>query len=99
MGQVRSLTSEMLRYMIAIADAGSISGAAATANISQPALSQCMAEVEKELGQKLFARLNRGVELTDCGRIFINNARAMLFVEEQMARDLAKLKAKEHNCE
>ncbi len=88
------MTSEWLRYLIAVADDGSISRAARECSISQPALTQCIQKAEAEIGQPLFLRRNHGVELTDCGRIFINNARAMLFVGAQMEMAMEELKRK-----
>ncbi len=88
------MTSEWLRYLIAVADWGSISRAARECSISQPALTQSIRKVEEEVGHTLFFRKNHGVELTDCGRIFINNARAMLFVENQTEMAMEELKRK-----
>ena len=45
-----------LRYLVAIADAGTITAAANAIHISQPALSRQMQELETELGTKLFNR-------------------------------------------
>ena len=45
-----------LRYLVAIADAGTITAAANKIHISQPALSRQMQELERELGTKLFNR-------------------------------------------
>ena len=50
-----------LRYLVAIADAGTITAAANKIHISQPALSRQMQELERELGTKLFNRKNRAL--------------------------------------
>lgn len=86
------MTSEILSYLIAVADYQNISRAARTVHISQPALSQYIRDAEEELGVSLFSRLSHGVQLTDCGRIFISNARLMLNTEAQMLSDIAHLK-------
>ena len=52
-----------------VANEKSISKVAAANHISQPALSQQMQKLEEELGTKLFVRSNRGIELTEAGRI------------------------------
>ena len=90
------MTSAWLRYLIAVADWGSISRAARECSISQPALTQSIRKVEEEVGHTLFRRKTHGVELTDCGRVFLNNARAMLFVENQTEAAIRELKRKEN---
>ncbi|MBS1140919.1 MAG: transcriptional regulator, LysR family [Proteobacteria bacterium] len=67
-----------LRYFLAIAEHGSFSKAATTVHIAQSALSQQLAQLEDELGQPLFHRLPRGVELTPAGRAFHPHALAIL---------------------
>ncbi len=52
-----------------VASEKSISKVASANHISQPALSQQMQRLEEELGVKLFVRSNRGIDLTDAGRI------------------------------
>ena len=56
-----------LRYFLSVAEAAGLTGAAAKANISQPALSRQMQILEAELGVALFERLPRGIRLTDAG--------------------------------
>ena len=53
----------------AVARHGSISGAAKSMYISQPALSADVAKLEKELDTKLFFRTGRGIKLTEAGVI------------------------------
>ncbi len=67
-----------LRYFLAIAEQGSLSKAAATVYVAQSALSHQLAQLEAELGQPLFHRLPRGVELTPAGRAFHPHALAIL---------------------
>jgi DNA-binding transcriptional LysR family regulator len=56
-----------LKYFLAVADAGSVTHAADRLNIAQPALSQALTRMEKELGVKLFSRTRRGADLTAAG--------------------------------
>jgi LysR family transcriptional regulator, nitrogen assimilation regulatory protein len=67
-----------LRYFLAIAEHGSFSKAASTVYIAQSALSHQLAQLEDELGQLLFHRLPRGVELTAAGRAFHPHALSIL---------------------
>lgn len=67
-----------LRYFLAIAEHGSFSKAATTVHVAQSALSQQLAQLEDELGQPLFHRLPRGVELTPAGLAFHPHALSIL---------------------
>lgn len=59
---------EQLNCLIEISRLRSISRAAETLHISQPALSAAMKSLETELGKPLFKRTNRGISLTGGGR-------------------------------
>ena len=65
-------------YFLEIAEKKSMTAAAKTLYISQPALSKQMALLEEELGIKLFTRKSRGIELTDAGRQFETDCRRIL---------------------
>lgn len=64
-----------LRYFLAVIDSGNFSKAAAQCNVSQPTLSVGIAKLERVLGQPLFHRTNRRVELTAAGARFAIHAR------------------------
>ena len=67
-----------LRYFLGIAEAGSISAAAARLRVAQPALSQQMAKLEAELGARLMERGPRGVMLTGAGEALREHAHVVL---------------------
>jgi DNA-binding transcriptional LysR family regulator len=67
-----------LRYCIAVADGGGFTKAAARLNLAQQALSRQIADLERELGVRLFDRGPRGATLTPAGVAFVAEARAVL---------------------
>jgi DNA-binding transcriptional LysR family regulator len=67
-----------LRYFLAVAEAGHITGAAERLGMQQPPLSRLIRTMERELDVLLFRRKARGVELTDAGRALQDKARAIL---------------------
>lgn len=69
------MTLTQLRYIIAIADTGSMNEAAKSLFIAQPSLSQAVKELETEIGVELFRRSNRGVSVTQDGAEFLGYAR------------------------
>lgn len=83
-----------LKYVCAIADTGNFSRAAERCQITQPSLSQQILKLEEDLGVKLFDRLGRSVRLTEAGRVFVPQARAIL---DQM--DVARSSVAEKNAD
>jgi LysR family hydrogen peroxide-inducible transcriptional activator len=77
-----------LRYVLAVAEAGNFTRAAARSNIAQPSLSQQIIKLERELGHKLFHRLGRKAVLTEAGSAFAERARKILFEVEDATKEL-----------
>lgn len=75
---------EQLEGIVEIAKTGSISEAAKNMNITIPALSQSLAQLEKELGILLFNRSRSGTVPTNEGKIIIHNANEVLRKLEQL---------------
>src|SRR5690349_814522 len=68
-----------LRYFVAVAEAGSLTVAAARMlHTSQPSLSRQIRDLENEVGAQLLTRRARGIELTPAGRAFLDHARGVL---------------------
>jgi len=67
-----------LRYFVAVAEMENVSRAALKLNVSQPALSRQIRDLEAEIGFSLLERTAKSVRLTDAGRAFLDNARALL---------------------
>ena len=72
------MTLTQLRYVITIADTGSMNEASKALFISQPSLSQAVKELETEIGVELFKRSNRGVSVTQEGIEFLGYARQVV---------------------
>lgn len=71
-------TFQQLRYLVAIANAGSFGAAADEEFVSQPALSAQIKELERKLGVTLFERSVRGAMLTAHGTEVVERARILL---------------------
>jgi DNA-binding transcriptional LysR family regulator len=68
-----------LRYFVAAAEAGSITGAAQRLGVSQPSISAAIAQIERDLGVQLFVRHHaKGLSLTPAGDQVLAEARALL---------------------
>ncbi|MEV5694604.1 LysR family transcriptional regulator [Micromonospora globbae] len=67
-----------MRAFVAVVEEGSLSGAARRLHVSQPALSQQMNGLERQLGVQLLVRGSTGVRATDAGATLLAEARAVL---------------------
>src|SRR5437773_12396887 len=88
-------TLRRFEVFLAVAKAGSFRAAAEAMHLSQPALSQHVAEMERELGTRLFDRLGRKVALTEAGRVLEEHAHrlfASLASAREAVADLSGLK-------
>jgi LysR family transcriptional regulator, hydrogen peroxide-inducible genes activator len=75
-----------LEVLAAVAEAGSLTAAAARCHLSQPAITQQIKALEDEIGEALLIRRARGVEPTAAGRTVLEHA-ARLLAERDKLRD------------
>jgi len=73
-----SLEIRQIRYFVAIYDAGSVTKASARLFVAQSALSQQLAQLEDELGVRLFTRSPQGVLPTAFGQVFYGHSLEIL---------------------
>lgn len=64
---------ELYKIFYEVANSGNITHASQKLNISQPAISKAIKNLESQLGGELFVRTQKGVVLTEEGRIFYNH--------------------------
>lgn len=82
-----------LRQFLAVAEELHFGRAAERLHLAQPALSQQIRKLERELDVRLFARTSRSVALTPAGELLRDRARALL---AQAAKDLAEVTSLGH---
>ena len=92
---IKPMTLEQLRIFVAVAERQHVTRAAGELNLTQSATSAAIAALEARYGIKLFDRIGRGIALTQTGRDFLIEARAVLArarAATQVLNDLAGLK-------
>src|SRR5215472_10871132 len=87
----RRLKFRDLQVFFAAAGAGSMAEAARRLNLTQPAVSEIIAQLEHLFAVRLFDRTTRGVEATIFGRALLSRAQASLDEMKQGVRDIAFL--------
>jgi LysR family transcriptional regulator, benzoate and cis,cis-muconate-responsive activator of ben and cat genes len=80
-----------LRYFAAVAELRNVTQAARRLHVAQPALSRQIQDLEEELGLKLIERSTRGIKLTETGKFFADEARAVLARAEEALRAVRAL--------
>ena len=73
-----AFTLRQLQYFIAVAEEGTVSGAAQSLSISQSAVTEAIKELESDLGVTLFERHRRGLTITHKGHQFYRHANRIL---------------------
>lgn len=80
-----------LKYIITIAELKSISKAASELFISQPALSNIVSSIEKDLGAQLFNRSTNPISLTYAGERYIETAKQILSLEYSLKKEFSDI--------
>lgn len=90
---MRLPTLRQLQYFLAVADTLSFSRAAENCHITQPSLSLALNELEETLGEKLFHRGTRKMELSQVGKELIPLARSIIEQSENLVRTAGRHRA------
>lgn len=77
MARVMALDARHLSYLLAIHEHGSLSRAATALGVSQPALSNSIAVLERRLGVRVLARSARGAQVNELGAILVRRSREL----------------------
>ncbi|KQP80666.1 LysR substrate-binding domain-containing protein [Methylobacterium sp. Leaf117] len=85
------MTLDQLRIFVAVAEREHVTRAAEALNLVQSAVSTAIATLEGRHATKLFHRVGRGIQLTEAGRVFLAEARAVLARAEAAELVLADL--------
>lgn len=88
MEEVPVMELRQLRIFVEVAKHKSITKAAESMHISQPALSQAIMALEEELGMILIIRTNKTSDLTDAGKVVLEYALKMNVLQDEMKRTL-----------
>jgi len=86
LGPMERLNYHHLFYFWRIAREGSMARAATTLSVSQPTLSGQLALLERDLGERLFTRVGRRLELTEIGRVVFRYAEEIFGLGRELVR-------------
>ena len=84
------MNTMQLECFIAVAETLNFARAADRLNVTQPAITQQIHSLEKELDVKLFKRTTRTVEITPSGTAFMNDAKSILKISDRAKRRFAE---------
>lgn len=80
------MTPQQIKYVLTLTEEGSFSKAANKLFITQPSLSQYIANIEKQLGDKLFDRTTKPIRLTTLGRAYVETAKKISAIENNFSK-------------
>lgn len=85
------LNLDSLRVFLTVAEHGSFSEAGRRLHLTQPAISQSVQGLEKQLGIQLFTRQGRAVQLTEAGQVLVPMARELLTLTQRVEQTMLSL--------
>lgn len=85
------MTIDQLRYFQAVCKYDGVSRAAEVLNISQPSISNAIANLEREFGVELFTRQRKRLLLTEEGRVLLEHAEKLLSQVDETSRTMKEL--------
>jgi DNA-binding transcriptional LysR family regulator len=85
---------QQLRFVVAVAETRSFTSAADLCCVTQPALSNAIAQLEEELGGKLFERTTRAVTLSTFGAKIIGEIRGLIDAKSRLLVNSAEFVAR-----
>ncbi len=85
------LNLDSLRVFLTVAERGSFSEAGRRLHLTQPAVSQSIQGLEKQLGIQLFTRQGRAVQLTEAGQVLVSMARELLTAAQRIEQTMLSL--------
>ena len=86
-----TMTSQQIEYVLAVAEQRSFSKAAQKLYVTQPALSQYVMNIEKQLGVQLFDRSTSPIRLTQAGEAFVRSAEQIKVIEDNLMNELSDI--------
>ncbi len=96
--RVMNFELQHLRTFVAVAEAGSVTGAAKRLALSPPAVSAYIQKLEDELQVPLFIRTSQGMEVTAQGRVLRAKAEQTLQAAQNVVRQAAELQSQLYGC-
>ena len=90
------MTFAQLRTFAVVAELGSLSAAAASLGVSEPAVSAAVAALRADLGDPLFRRTGSGISLTPGGRALATRARELVRLAERTRREVGQASTAGH---
>ena len=90
------MNTKHAQYMLTVLQEGSITNAAKKLYVSQPSLSQMIKLVENNLGAPIFNRNTDPITLTFAGEKYIEAAKQILTINQNLAREIQEINEEEH---
>ena len=85
------IETRLFQQVVVLSEARSYAKAAKILRLSQPALSRSILQLESRIGQRLFDRSRRQIQLTEAGLLFVNRARDLLARGDDLEREVSLL--------